>query len=234
MDFRGYLNCNHCNNILNDPIILSCCNKDVCREHIDEIIVKVSESNEFVCNYCHKVLTSRKFVVNERVRRIIHIFLDGNGDLTVKTNNLKDEIEKFQIMLKNGKNLIKNRCNLLKSRVESDRQHLKLQIDNFADSEIEKIESYENEMNENLNSNIDFNRFNSLIKEINTDLSNCYLGLVSVIEHMYCYLNLIDKISKVKNLKNEFERTLFLNRRMDLDYEPIKAIELIFRKFKVR
>ena len=70
MNIKEKLACSHCKKFLSDPVSLNCCGSNVCKRHIDELVI--GSTNKF-CWLCGKSLPNHQFQVNEHLKSLIEI-----------------------------------------------------------------------------------------------------------------------------------------------------------------
>lgn len=221
MELKKLLKCSYCKYFLHNPIILLCCDGNVCHHHINEIQKSLCNSDKLICKLCNKTLDTQMFVVNEMLNKLIEK-IGFNNNPMIEIKSLTVEIPKFKHAITNAEELIHNRCNDVKSKVEFDRQQLKLRIDSLADEEIKKIESYENEMNENLKKNIDLNHYNRLLNDFEQHLAQLKSSLNSkqLDEEDPRAFTIFSSIFEVQRARLNFEKKLFSILSNKNKYEP--------------
>ena len=72
MNIKEELTCKYCNEIYSNPIMLSCCGENICKQHIDELILLSSpNTNKFTCPLCNEENANQNFCVNKLIERLL-------------------------------------------------------------------------------------------------------------------------------------------------------------------
>ena len=108
MNVKEILACKYCNEVFKQPITLICCGKNICKQHIQELI-KEKSSNTFSCPLCFQENTNQNFHCSELIEKLIgmelHKFkLDPKYEAAM--NNFKTEIESLEAIIKDPENII--------------------------------------------------------------------------------------------------------------------------------
>ena len=85
------LDCDHCNNLLVDPVAIVCGNS-VCKKHLDELMeASPKESNTFLCKLCddEHYIPKKGFAINKRFQNALDIKLN-----TLKLNPVYEECKR--------------------------------------------------------------------------------------------------------------------------------------------
>ena len=134
---------------------------------------------------CNQENKHFKIKVNNLIQSLLEVELHEfkiNPKYEKTLNNLKIEIEKMALLLKDPEHFIFEEFSELKRQVDLDRDSLKMEIDELADDIIKKLESYEKSFKENYKKNVDFDYFNGLVESSRkqlTEYEKC-LSLFSV------------------------------------------------------
>ena len=239
MNIREELTCKYCNQIYKNPITLTC-GDNVCKHHIEELVISNNSSNKFPCPLCNKQNLNLTFEVNKLIEKLIkkelHEFkLNPKYEKTL--NNLHIEIKKLEAILNDPHNYIYNEVSELKRLVDLDREKFKKQIDTLADDLITQLESYEARFKTEYGENVDLNYYNDLVESSKRQLAEyeTCLNLFSVEiekrdEKFKASETLIDTIQpKIKELKDK----LFSN--VSIKYKQMeKNIENVFGKLIIQ
>jgi uncharacterized protein YlxP (DUF503 family) len=162
--FSTILNCEYCDELLNgSPVVLSCCDATICSEHIEYKQVKVNETKTiqvFECELCQcsHNMKNKRFVINKLAERLLKIELDkiSLGDAYVKVNKeiekLESSLRKLNGLIQDPKNYIYEYISCVKRDVDLRREKLKAEIDKICGEMITKLENYQNECYENIES----------------------------------------------------------------------------------
>ena len=108
MNVKEILTCKFCIEVFKQPITLNCCGKNICKQHIEELI-KEKSANTFSCPLCLQENTNQNFHCDELVEKLIgmelHKFkLDPKYEAAM--NNFKTEIESLEAIIKDPENII--------------------------------------------------------------------------------------------------------------------------------
>ena len=139
MNIKETLSCKYCNQIFKHPITLICCGKNICKQHIEELI-KEKSTNKFSCPLCFQENTNQNFHCDELVEKLIKIELHKfklDPKYEVAMNKLKMEIESLAAIIKDPENIIYEEIRELKRQVDLDRESLKSQVDTLSDGLIQ-------------------------------------------------------------------------------------------------
>ena len=238
MNIKEELTCKYCNQIYNIPVTLAC-GDSLCKHHIDELISNNS-SNILECPLCNETNTNHDFKVNKLIEKLIKRKLHEfklNSKHEAVLNNLKMEIEKLAVLLKDPENFIYERINELKRQVDLDREKSKKEIDELAHDLIRQLESYEKQFKAECKKNFGIEHYKGLVEESKKQLDvfeKC-LSLFSIDNEE------LEKISKqtentIQDLQpklKEIQDKLLSN--LSITYKPVntKSIEEIFGKLVV-
>jgi hypothetical protein len=164
-EIQDLLNCVMCREIFADtPIILPCCNKTVCEHHIEKQEKNANSLKRklFTCVLCetsHDMENCKKFATNETIEKLLKIQIDkfaNFGDIYVRTNNQLNSLERhfFKVnnLISDPKNFIYEKISALKRDVDLRREKLKEEIDKICDEMIQKLDKYQQECYENIQS----------------------------------------------------------------------------------
>ena len=144
---KKILDCDICNNILIEPISLSC-GYTVCKAHFDKLILETGVKN-ITCLVCHDdhTVPDKGFVVNKGIQNLLDMelnFLETStaykqcNDELVRANV---HMNKLGLSETNAEFYIDEYFQNLKRQVDLRRENLKLEIDDISDSIIKSIET---------------------------------------------------------------------------------------------
>ena len=166
MNIKERLTCKYCNNIYKDPITLTCCGDNICKQHIEEL-TSTNTSNKFKCPLCDEENVKQNFKVNKLIQDLLESNLhkfDVDSKFKIIFDSLKTEIHNLEAVLKDPENIIYEEINELKRQVNLDRENLISQIDKQAKDLIQQLESYETRFKTEYKTNVDLQHYNSLIQ----------------------------------------------------------------------
>ena len=227
MNIKEKLTCSYCHDLFNQPITLICCNKNICKLHIYELVRDSSSFNTFSCPLCNQDNKNQNFNVNEIIEDLIEIELHKfklDPKYKITRDNLKMEIESLEAIVQDPENIIYEEIRELKRQVDLDRESLKHEIDTQADGLIQQLESYEKRFKAEYKSNIDLEKCNGLVESYRVQLNefeDC-LNLFSVekeerdmrTNEINQTINILQK--NIMDIKNE----LFSN--LAISYKPME------------
>lgn len=167
MNIKEKLTCKYCNQLYKEPITLTCCGDNLCKQHIAELISN-SSSSEFWCPLCNEQNSNKNFKVSKIIQELIEIEAH-NFELDPKyeriLNGLKTEIGNLENISHDPENYIYDEINELKRQVDLDRERLKTGIDDLADGLIQKLESYQIKFKAEFKAkNIELEEYKSLVE----------------------------------------------------------------------
>ena len=164
MNIKQELTCNYCNEIFQNPILLTCCNENICKAHIEELISS-SSSSEFTCPLCNGENPNSKLNFNKFMQKMLenelHKFKIDAKHKNV-FNNLRNEIENLDTIVINAESIIFDEMSELKRQVDLDREQLKMEIDELADGLIQQLQVYEDKFKAEYKKNFELENLNSL------------------------------------------------------------------------
>ena len=207
MNIKERLTCKYCNNIYKDPITLTCCGDNLCKQHIEEL-TSTNSPNGFPCPLCNEQNTNQNLRVSKLIQDLLEIEahkfqIDPKYETVL--NSFRAEITSLEAAINDPENEIYEQINELKRQVDMDREKIKIQVDKSADNLIEQLESYEN-------------RFKSKCQTNNNEV-NQYRCLVKA----------------ARNKFNEYEKFIHLlsSRTEDKDRQSEES-ELVIRNLKLK
>ena len=146
MNIKDDFTCKHCNETFKDPVSLFCCGENVCKKHIDELLL---QKENVSCMFCDKALPKQEFHINKVLKNLIdrelhNLTIDQKYEDVLE--QLKKKISQIENMHDDPENAIYTKISELKRQVDLDRENAKLKIDQAADEIINKLDSYETEL----------------------------------------------------------------------------------------
>jgi hypothetical protein len=163
---QDLLKCAICMDIFTGtPIVLPCCNKTVCEHHIENLKESATSQKRkrFTCILCetlHDKAKCKKFATNKTIEKLLKIEIADKfsnlGDVYVQTSNqvksLEDNFCKVNNLIKDPKNFIYEKISDLKRDVDLGKEKLKAEIDEICAEIIEKLDKYQQDCYENIQS----------------------------------------------------------------------------------
>jgi hypothetical protein len=226
MNIKDDFTCKHCKETFNDPVSLICCGENVCKKHIDDLLL---QTTNVLCMFCDKPLPKQEFHINKVLKNLIDRELHN---LTIDRKyqdvleQLKKKINQMENMHVDPKNAIYTKISELKRQVDLDRETAKLKIDQAAIEIINKLDSYEAELKADCHS-INESEYNAdLVAKMKIKLAEYESILRSLSKTNQ------DRENKSKEINHsifileteiqEYESKLFKNKT--LEYQPMKNI----------
>lgn len=153
MNIKEELACSHCKQILSDPVSLNCCGSNVCKKHIDEIVI--GSANKF-CWLCGKSLPNHQFQVNIHLKSLIEMgstindfekVLNDLGEKIKMIENMrpKENLDGNQNVLNRMRNKLVEYDKSLKALNCSSREDQRAEITNHENKSV-KLESIKKEI----------------------------------------------------------------------------------------
>ena len=236
MNIKEDFRCKYCYETFEDPVSLFCCGENVCKKHIDELLL---QTENISCMFCDKALPKQEFHINKVLKNLIdrelhNLTIDQKYEDVLE--KLKKKINQIENMHDDPENAIYTKFSELKRQVDLDRENAKLKIDESADEIINKLDSYETELKVGCKSISDSEYNASLVANMKNKLAEYERILRSLSKSNQ------DRENKCKEIKHaayileteiqEYEFKLFNNKT--LEYEPMKdIIGLVFGKLVV-
>jgi hypothetical protein len=240
MNIEEDITCSWCKSIFNDPVFLSCCGSNICKQHIDLILAKKETIEEPACPLCNMEIQNQTFQINRALKSLIekrelhNLKLDPQFENTLKS--LKDKIKIMEKVENDPDNVIYESISELKRQVDVDREELKEKIDKHSDEIIKKLESLEIEFKIDSKTKVkevfddDFKkRLNSQLLEYEKALNS----LAKTKEQREKQRLEVEETLKILQLKlYQLESGLFSNKI--INYQPLsKSIEDLFGELDV-
>ena len=146
MNIKDDFTCSHCKETYMDPVFLTCCGENVCKKHIDDLLL---QTENVLCMFCDKALPRQEFQINKVLKNLIDrelhtVTIDRKYEDVLE--QLKKKISQIENMHVDPENVIYTKISELKRQVDLDRENAKLKIDKSADEIIKKLESYRTEL----------------------------------------------------------------------------------------
>jgi hypothetical protein len=207
--------------------MLMCCGECICKHHIDELISS-SSSNKFACPLCNEENPNQNFKIIKLLQDLIDNDLQNfevDSKFKIIFNDLKMEIQKIEIILKDPELIIFEEINDLKRQVDLEREKLKSEIDELANDLIQQLESYEAKFKTEYKTNVNLKHYNSLVESSKKQLEvyeKC-LNLFST-KHQERKEKSMQSEKMIKNLQleiAELRNKLFSN--SSISYKPFKG-----------
>ena len=145
---KHFLDCDHCNNLLVDPVTIVC-GYNVCKKHLDELVENSSEARKFRCLVCPKqhTIPEEGFVVNGRFQKQLDMELNkfipsqAFEDCKQIINDARDYVSKIEALEKDPEFYIYEYFEDIKRKVDLRREEIKLRVDSCSDEMIRSIEN---------------------------------------------------------------------------------------------
>ena len=142
MDLDKDLTCTICHKTFENPVLLTCCEENVCKEHIDAL-----ESSKIQrCPLCSESLPKQQLPINKVLKNLIddrkiqNFSIDSEYKDVLKS--LKQKIKTIEGMCNDPEGFINERFLELRNQVDLDRETIKLEVDNLAEGLIKSLNTY--------------------------------------------------------------------------------------------
>ena len=236
MNIKEDFRCKYCYETFNDPVSLFCCGENVCKKHIDELLL---QTENISCMFCDKALPKQEFHINKVLKNLIdrelpNLTIDQKYEDVLE--QLKEKIDQIENMHDDPENVIYTKISELKRQVDLDRENAKLKIDQAADEIIKKLDSYETELKAECHSISDSEYDRNLVANMKIKLieyESVLRSLRMTHQEREKKCNEIEQaIFSLETEIQEFESKLFKNKT--LEYRPMKnKIGRVFGKLIV-
>ena len=160
-ELQDLLKCAMCNEkFTGAPIVLDCCNANICEHHIEENSTTNRKRKLFTCSLCeatHHITNSKRFAPNKTIEKLLEIDIPKFGNFGEIFNKANEEIKKLESsskklndLIKDPKNFIFETISKLKRDVDLRREKLKAKIDEISNEMIEKLNKCQQECYDNI------------------------------------------------------------------------------------
>ena len=227
--FQDLLKCAMCNQTFTGaPIVLECCNVNICEHHIEDNSTTNRKRKLFTCSLCeapHDMTNNKKFALNKTIEKLLEIEIPkcaNFGEIFNKTTeeikNLEFSSQKLNDLIKDPKNFIFETVAKLKRDVDLRREKLKAKIDEISNEMIEKLNKFQDECYENIDKIKLEEKTKDLIKEIESDLDKWtkddkrMLIVSDDSQRKEMHSKAIELDTKLFNRLNEFKEELMMNK----------------------
>ena len=229
MDLNKDLTCKICNKIFENPVFLSCCEENACKEHMLE------PSTIQRCPLCSESLPKQKLPINKVLKNLID---DRKIQDFSIDSEYKDELESFKLKIKTIEGIHRDPYSIihkkfleLRNQVDLDRGKVKLEVDKLADglikdlNESEEILKYESRSFENHNDD-------ELMKNIYNQLTDYEksLTIFNDSERKNKIEGIKMSVSLLENVIDIYEKNLFKNYLIKHEPSQIDIIKSNFGK----
>ena len=226
MNIKDDFKCKHCNETFKDPVSLNCCGENICKKHIDDLLLQTTNAS---CMFCDKPLPRQEFHINKVLKNLIDRELHN---LTIDQKyedvlgQLKMKISQIENMHDDPENVIYAKISELKRQVDLDRENAKVKIDQAADAIINKLDTYQTELKAGCYSISDSQYNANLVANMKIKLIEYESILKSLNKTNHERDNKSKEIQRANFILEteiqEYESKLFKNKT--LEYEPMKKI----------
>lgn len=235
------LNCKLCKNRLEKPKILPCCGQTICLECTSLIEIK-EETNEFKCQLCAKIYLKPNdgFLTNFALLNLLSIQPINDESIEKLESNLNiinKKIKEIKLASNNnGADFIQEYCIDLRTDVQLATELAIIQLNDFNDNFIRKINNYEKECISNLkekqNDNDTF--LNELIK-FSQNASDLLLSNNKRIDYLTLIMKTNEKaqefINNAEIQKLKLENLIFNGKKLIFERNETKLKDLQIGSF---
>jgi len=230
MNLIKELTCNYCKNIYEDPVILDCCQENICKKDFEKIL-----ANHENCPNINCQANPKTCVVNRILKKLIETYELNKVTINSEHENVlrefREKIDKIEKINNDPENLIYEKFSVLKSKVDLDRENAKVYIDKLADDTLNCLNKYEKQFKQKCKSKIE----------------NCNDLIIGMRKEQHDYQNFISslgnknedkdkrkeeikaKIGKLDSEIQKYESELFENTTIEY-MEMEKTSELKFKE----
>ncbi len=144
---KCFLDCDLCNSLLVDPIVIPCGNL-ICKAHLDKLINTSDEKSSFICDTCKEehALPKDGFMVNHRLQSLLELGIDA-----LKASPIFDECKKdikeamktmreVELLETNSERYIFDYFEKIKRQIDKRGEDLKFKIDKYSEEMIKSVE----------------------------------------------------------------------------------------------
>ena len=120
MNIKERLTCKYCNNIYKDPITLTCCGDNLCKQHIEEL-TSSNSPNGFPCPLCNERNTNQNLRISKLIQDLLEIEahkfqIDPKYERVL--DSFRTEISNLETAINDPENEIYEQINELKRQVD--------------------------------------------------------------------------------------------------------------------
>ena len=226
MNIEEDITCSCCSKIYNDPVFLSCCGSNICKQHIDSILAN-KEIKKPVCPFCNTEIQNQTFYINRPLKNLIEkrelhkIEIDPKFENTLK--KLKEKMNYMEKVENDPDSIIFESISKLKRQVDLDREELKEKIDKLADEIIKTLESLEIEFKQDSKTRVKETFDDDFKKSLNNQLQEYEKTLNSLAktneERENQRLDIEETLEILQVKLNQLESGIFSNKM--ITYDPV-------------
>ena len=147
-EVKATLDCDLCNKLLVDPVVMPC-DGTLCKTHLDKLIANdPNEKSTFICEICQEdhLIPKKGFMINNRLQKLLRLELNALKMSPVfdqcrkEIEDAKENVVKIEFLEKNAENYIYDYFEDVKRQVDIRREDLKFKIDTYSDQIIKSVE----------------------------------------------------------------------------------------------
>lgn len=162
MNIIEELTCNYCKKIYEDPVILDCCQEDICRKDFEKII-----TNNETCPNVDCQSNPKTFMPNRKLKKLIEKYeldkISINGEYEEVLKKFREKIDKIEKMNKDPEILIHEKFSELERKLDLDRELAKEAINKLADEMSNTLKNYKEQFSQKCKSESKIEKCNDLI-----------------------------------------------------------------------
>jgi hypothetical protein len=229
------IKCGLCDDVYDEPILLTCCSESICRKHIDR------DAKKYICCFCDQEhdLSKNKFPINKTIEKLLKAEFDklefGNEYDNARKfcSELDNLISKFKNTLKDPTGCIHDHVSNIKMKIDLRRDDFKLKIDKICEDMITKLESFEKTCVQNLSTSsleaIYKSKFDKIKKEFDLDNSIQDFNLLKIDKTKWDLNLSLAAVQKnqIENLIKSLNKDMLMNTSCEfnksLDFEQFCA-----------
>ena len=233
------ITCSTCHCIFSKPVFLPCSNT-ICERHVLE---NTRSNNKYDCSFCKQQhsIPMNGFAVNQMAKKLI----ESEVYLSDSEKKLRDEVEKNKSELNSIINLIEKKMpdferikfeslTELKCQLDLKREEMKLKIDNYVDSIIEKYVTDEKELVKQIEGlNLGDSSLKSMTSDFRSKFETAFKSKTIKMNDLKALqdelkeqkINLKQKLEKLKNINYETSK-MFNQYKYKFDLEQCFGIKI--------
>ena len=237
MNIIEELTCKQCRQIYDEPVTLNCCGENVCKKHIEQLLLV---HNTFACPICdadnkNQSTTTNKTLKNLIERELQNLKIDPNYEYVF--TNFKEKVKNIENIHNDPEHKIKEKIGELKRQVQLDKEEAISEINKLAETILTRLNSLEADFIKDCKSKDILDYYSQLIKRMITELNDfekCLKSLKNVDEDRKKKSNEIENLSSnLDKETDEYENKLF--KYKSISYVPMKPeIKNLFGSLNVR
>ena len=232
----SYFDCDLCNKLLVDPIVLPCGNC-ICKPHLNELLTNITkEKNTFICCICqdeHQI-PKNGFMIHQKLQNLIKLELNLlepsplYEECKKEIEGAKEKVVKIEQLKKDPESYLYEYFEDIKRQVDIRREELKFKIDTYSDEIIKSID----------NTRVNLVKLSKKVNFMNTNLEKSERELNMLMEQFDTLKFSDKKFEEIRskatvlnkefcNIITEYQDSLVENKNYSFEFKELQ-IEDIF------